>query len=134
MLKRSVVAVMVVLLAVAMAAVAQQKGGEDEIGHYDLAAGWPLPVCGEGYQSGSVPGVFAETPDRVFVFQRGCLPELPPSSSIVPSRNAAGYSLAASNQERWPRWDHILMIFNQRGSWSSPGNSTTGSSFGPTGC
>ena len=115
MANRTVVAAVVVLLAVAVAAVGQQKGGEDETGPYDLATNWPLPVCGQGYQWGSVGGVFAETPDRVFVFQRGCLPAIPPGNSIVPPRNAAGYSLAAENRENWPRWDHILMIFNKEG-------------------
>ena len=92
-----------------------QKGGEDETGPYELVANWPLPVCGDGYQWGSVSGVWAETPDTVFVFQRGCLPALPPSSSIVPARNASGYSLATDRQENWPRWDHVLMVFNREG-------------------
>ena len=34
----------------------QEKGGEDETGPYELVANWPLPVCGDGYQWGSVGG------------------------------------------------------------------------------
>src|SRR5687768_8394612 len=62
------IAALAALLAISMVAAAQQKGGEDETGPYNLVTGWPMPVCGDGYQIGSVGGVFAETPDRVFVF------------------------------------------------------------------
>ena len=92
-----------------------QKGGENETGPYDLVRGWPQPVCGAGYQSGSTGGVWAETPDTVFVLQRGCLPALPPSNSIVPSRNASQYSLAATDPARHPRWEHILVVYNREG-------------------
>ena len=92
-----------------------QKGGENETGPYDLASNWPIPVCGDGYQWGSVGGVWAETPDTVFVLQRGCLPALKPPTSIVPERNASGFSLAAANPANHPRWDHILMVFNREG-------------------
>src|SRR5258705_9295893 len=57
-----------------------EKGGEDETGPYEVVPNWPDPtMCGAGYQQGSVSGVWAETPDRIFVFQRRCLPALPPS-------------------------------------------------------
>jgi hypothetical protein len=103
------------LLVWCAAALAQQKGGNDITGPYDVVADWPKPVCGDGWQWGSVGGVWAESPDRVFVFQRGCLPALPPSNSIVPERNASGYSLAAEDPARHPRWDHVLMIFDRNG-------------------
>ena len=74
-----------------------------------------MPVCGAGYQSGSTGGVWAETPDTVFVLQRGCLPAIPTPTSIVPSRNASQYSLAAEDPARHPRWDHILVVYNREG-------------------
>jgi len=98
-----------------IAALAQEKGGNHITGPYDLAAGWPRSVCGDGYQWGSVSGVWAESSDRVFVFQRGCLPELEPSNAIVPTRNASRYSLSGTDPERHPRWDHNLLIFNRDG-------------------
>lgn len=108
---------LVILMGCAMAIHAfPQKGGEDETGPYELVGSWPLPVCGEGHQIGSVGGVWAETPDRVFVFARGCLPTAPPFTGIVPPRNASQYSLAADDQKLWPRWDHILMVFDREGS------------------
>ena len=93
----------------------QQKGGADITGPYEVVANWPENVCGAGYQGGSVGGVFAETPDRVFVFQRGCLPTLPASNAIVPERNASGYDLSQEAKDRHPRWDHVLNIFNRDG-------------------
>jgi peptidylamidoglycolate lyase len=96
-----------------------QKGGEDATGPYKLVANWPEDMCGEGWMNGSVGGVWAETPDRIFVFQRGCLPELPPAQggggpNLAPARNASQYTLAAP-KERWPRWDYVLFVLNRDG-------------------
>ena len=93
----------------------QASGGDDISGPYDVVENWPENACGEGYQGGSVGGVFAETPDRVFVFQRGCLPVLENPGAPVPRRNTSGFDLSQRDPERHPRWDHILMIFNSEG-------------------
>lgn len=95
----------------------QQKGGGDEFGPYELVPNWPENVCGPGFQQGSVGGIFAESPDRVLIFQRGCLPALKEPvtpQSLVPERNASGYSLSAA-PERHPRWDNVLYIVNRDG-------------------
>lgn len=102
-------------LAFSAAANAQMKGGDDITGPYDVVAGWPENVCGDGWQIGSTGGVWAEHADRIYVLQRGCLPELPPSNQIVPGRNASGYSFAASDPARHPRPGLHLMIFNRDG-------------------
>src|SRR4026209_968924 len=47
------------------------KGGEDETGPYDVVADWPQPWAKPGYIWGSQPGVFAETPNRIFLAVRG---------------------------------------------------------------
>ncbi len=101
--------------AISMSAMAQRKGGDDITGPYNVVIDWAENVCGPGWQSGSTSGVWAENADRVYVFQRGCLPEIPPPTSIVPSRNASGYSLSASDPARHPRWEYNLMIFNRDG-------------------
>ena len=49
----------------------QEKGGEDETGPYEVVAGWPQPWAQTGYIWGSQPGVFAESPNRMFLAVRG---------------------------------------------------------------
>jgi hypothetical protein len=90
------------------AAVPDEKGGLDITGPYDVVAGWPKPLSAmpghEGWSWGSVQGVFAESPNRVYVVQRGELPQMqrPPARAIrdigpslsfpvgqVPFRNAS---------------------------------------------
>jgi peptidylamidoglycolate lyase len=112
------------MVGVAVAAttfVALEKGGNDVTGPYNLVTGWPANPCGEGYTFGSTAGIFAETPNRVLIFQRGCLPVLPDGgsdfgpTSLVPERNASGYDLSRDEPERQPRWDHVLYIVNRDG-------------------
>src|SRR5215216_1860522 len=85
-------------------AVSQQKGGQEDFGPYELVENWPQPlpdgadgVKHEGWTWGSVGAVYAETPDRIWIAQRGELPrpagEKPwtPYSMLTPSRgNATG--------------------------------------------
>src|SRR5918999_4334939 len=49
----------------------QQRGGEDETGPYEVVPNWPQPLAQPGYALGSQGGVFAESPDRVFLVNRG---------------------------------------------------------------
>lgn len=57
-----------------------RKGGQDIYGHYEVVADWPKALATlpghEGWTWGATQSVFAETPDRVFVLQRGELPAL----------------------------------------------------------
>ena len=117
--KRSVVGIAAVALAIsAVALLPAQKGGGDEFGPYELVENWPQDPCGEGYQQGSVGGIFAESADRVLIFQRGCLPKLTApitSQSLAPERNASGYDLSQTDPARQPRWDNVLYIVNRDG-------------------
>src|SRR5688572_32670559 len=97
-----------VLLAIGGFAQTSQKGGGDITGPYDVVAGWPQNWCGEGFQIGATAGIWAETPDRVIVLARGCLPALDNPGDPVPTRNAAGYDLSQQDTTRHPRWDHII--------------------------
>ena len=121
---RSLLLTAVLLFVVAVAAtpwVLAEKGGDDLTGPYNLVAGWPQNPCGEGYTFGSTAGIFADSPNRVLIFQRGCLPVLPDGGSdfgpgdLAPERNASGYSLSADEPDRHPRWDHNLYIVNRDG-------------------
>jgi len=49
----------------------QQKGGEEETGPYDVVANWPQPWAKPGYIWGSQPGIFAESPNRIYIAARG---------------------------------------------------------------
>lgn len=93
---------------------------------YDIVRGWHKPFAAPGFAFGGNSGVFAESPDRILVAQRGEF-RLP---SPVPPEYAgfAGslkmnvltladrrvwqnclYTLDANGQvkERWTQWDHL---------------------------
>jgi hypothetical protein len=72
------------------AAAVPQKGGEDETGPYEVVPNWPQPFHEEGWTWGSTAAVWAESPDRVFVFQRGELDVLKakPGGGGLPPRAA----------------------------------------------
>ena len=84
------------------------KGGEDETGPYEVVSNWPQPLHNDGWSWGSVAGVWAETPDRVFVFQRGELEVLkePIGGGGLPKRVAT---------QAKPRWEHCLLILDRNG-------------------
>jgi peptidylamidoglycolate lyase len=73
------------------AAVPSEKGGQDMFGAYDVVPNWPKPLATvpghEKWTWGAGQGVFAESPNRVFVLQRGELPvvERPKTVKIAPS-------------------------------------------------
>jgi len=97
------------------AAVPGEKGGWDLTGPYDVAKDWPKPLSQlpghDGWTWGAVESVFAESPNRVFVLQRGelpyyakrpqavALPQVGPSLSFpvgeVPIRNASQGAVAS---------------------------------------
>src|SRR3990170_9003056 len=71
------------------AAVPGEKGGQDLTGPYEVVANWPKPFSQlpghENWTWGAVQGIFAESPNRVFIVQRGELPRLArPASRPVP--------------------------------------------------
>src|SRR6266446_824968 len=64
------------------AAVPGLKGGQDVFGPYDPVPGWPKPMAEspanhEGWSYSQATFVYPESPDRVFVAQKGELPVLP---------------------------------------------------------
>src|SRR6202795_2727404 len=75
---------------VSFAAVPGAKGGEDIAGPYDPVPDWPKPLTSlpghENWTWGAVEGIFAESPDRVFIAQRGELPALKrPVNTPIPA-------------------------------------------------
>ena len=102
-----------------------QVGGEDETGPYEVATGWPQPLGHPGWTWGSQGGVFAETPNRIYIANRGELP--------IPEKAPEGYTggygafgqPATSGKprmencilvvdgngkllENWTQWDHLF--------------------------
>ena len=72
-----------------MAAVPGERGGQDIFGPYEVQADWPqdlttLPGHAE-WTFGAGQSVFAESPNRVFMLQRGELPNLkrPPTTRLT---------------------------------------------------
>src|SRR6201987_5172293 len=64
------------------AAVPGQKGGQDVFGPYDPVRNWEKPLAEgltelKGWDFSQATYVFPETPDGVFVAQKGLLPVLP---------------------------------------------------------
>ena len=116
----AVAAVILFLLAIGGSAQAPQpKGGGEETGAYDIVPGWPANYCGPGFVIGATGGIWAESPDRVIVFSRGCLPEIKddrgPAENFIPLRNAANFDLSQTDPSRHPRWDHIVNIVDRNG-------------------
>jgi len=129
-------ALAVILAAVfAVVSLAQEKGGQEEFGPYEPVANWPQPlpdgadgVTHAGWTWGSVGAVYAETPDRIWIAQRGELP-LPegakpwtPYGALQPPRQATGNTdgLSATcetvNKRGWERrWHHSVFIVNRDG-------------------
>ncbi len=67
-----------------------QKGGEDITGPYEAVADWPKPLTSlpghEKWTWGAVEGIYAESPNRVFIVQRGEEPALKrPANTPLPA-------------------------------------------------
>jgi sugar lactone lactonase YvrE len=112
-------ALVVCLSALAIVPMLAQKGGEDETGPYEVVKDWPVPLGHAGFTWGSTAGVFAETPDRVFILMRGELP-VPPKA---PAGFTGGYgALGTPATDGTPRLQNCLIIVDRHGklieSWT----------------
>src|SRR5688500_2669259 len=129
-------------------AVEAPKGGQDQTGPYTVAENWPKPLSQlrghEKWTWGAVQGIFAESPNRVYVLMRGELPELQrptevpypnvgPSLSFpvaqTPFRNASVGPVSSpgnSGSDGWngwkgklgvdARWEHCLFVVDGAGN------------------
>src|SRR3954471_5809604 len=63
------------------AAVPNEKGGQDLFGGYEVQQNWPKPISqlpgNEKWTWGAGQGIFAESSNRVFLLERGNLPNIP---------------------------------------------------------
>lgn len=98
---------------------AQERGGEDVTGPYDVVEGWmkPLPWH-QGWTFGLIAAVFPETPDRIFVLQGGELPDPRPTDrSPGPRSNSdhrpTNFVLILDGDgelvQSWSQWDSLFV-------------------------
>jgi hypothetical protein len=92
---------------------AQEKGGENETGPYDVVTGWPKPLGHPGWTWGSQGGVFAENPNRIILLQRGELP--------VPEKAPEGYTggygaFGTPATQGKPRLEHCILMVDADGT------------------
>ena len=71
-------------------AVAGEIGGQDLFGAYDIVRDWPKDVSTlpghENWTFGAAQGIFAESPNRVFLLARGELPNIKrPPNTLIPA-------------------------------------------------
>ena len=82
------------------AAVPGEKGGQDIFGAYEAVPDWPKDLSTikghEGWTFGAGQSVFAESPNRIFVLQRGELPDLGRPKTIA-SRSSGRASSSRSD-------------------------------------
>jgi len=97
----------------ATSAQAQQKGGEDETGPYEVVEGWPKSLGHPGWTWGSQGGVFAENPNRIILLQRGELP--------VPEKAPEGYTggygaFGIPATQGKPRLENCILVVDADGT------------------
>ena len=114
----------------------QERGGQEEFGPYELVANWPQPlpdgpdgVKHDGWTWGSVGAVYAETPDRIWIAQRGELP-LPSGAkpwtpySMLQSRrgnatgndDGLGATCEPTEKRGWERrYHHVIFVVDRNG-------------------
>ena len=124
-----------------------EKGGQEEFGPYELVENWPMPLPDEadgishdGWTWGSVGAVYAESPDRIWIAQRGELP-LPegndpwtPYAMLNPSMgnatgndNGLGATCQPAAERGWERrYHHVIFVVDGDGnmvdSWTQNDN------------
>ncbi len=123
-------------------------GGQDQTGPYEVVLDWPKPLSQlaghDDWTWGAVQGIFAESPDRVFILMRGELPvlerpeevpyaDLGPSLSFpvsaTPFRNASVGPVTSpgnTGSDGWnawqgtlgvdARWEHCLIVVDSEGN------------------
>src|SRR5436190_17673826 len=99
----------------------QEKGGDDVTGPYNVAEKWPHPlsVAKPGYSWGSTGGIFAETPNRIFIANRG---ELKLPEKVPNGFNGYWGSLGQQATTPTPEFRNCIVVVDATGkvveSWT----------------
>ena len=132
----AILALLIATVPLSPTAIEQERGGQEEFGPYEPVADWPKPladgkdgVTHAGWTWGSVGGMYAETPDRIWVAMRGELP-LPPNAKpwtpygmLTPPRRATGNPDGVSatceptEKRGWERrFHHSIIVLDRNGN------------------
>ena len=115
--------VVVVLGLLSAPAFLQEKGGDDRTGPYDVVPNWPGPlsVARPGNIWGSTGGIFAETPNRVFIANRGEL-KLPTDRPLPNNFTGFWGSFGQQATGQTPEFRNCIVIVDANGkvleSWT----------------
>ena len=118
---------MIIAVAASVPASLQEVGGEEETGPYDVVPQWlkPLPTHNAEWGWGNAAGVFAQSPDRIFVLTRGDLPKppvrTPRTLMLTPQQVLASNDTRKQNfvvvvnrngemVDNWTQWDSMIRV------------------------
>ena len=100
--------------------IAQEKGGGDETGPYDLVARLAAELLRRGPRH-RLHGRHLGREPRPRLHLQPRLPAGPegrraaPPTAFIPARNASGYDLSQKDPARHPRWDHVFNVVDRDG-------------------
>ena len=98
----------------------QEKGGDDYTGPYNVVPKWPLPsrLAKPGRIFGSTSGIWAETPNRVYVSVRGeiVLPETVNGRKVPPNFTGAFGALGMQATSQVPDMRNCILILDASGN------------------
>jgi DNA-binding beta-propeller fold protein YncE len=94
------------------AKIQNQAGGEDETGPYDVVADWPKSLGHPGWTWGSQGGVFAESPNRIYIANRGELP-IPPKAPEGYTGGYGAFGQPATSGK--PRLENCILVVDANG-------------------
>ncbi|MBI2833755.1 MAG: 6-bladed beta-propeller [Acidobacteria bacterium] len=91
------------------------KGGEDISGPYEVVADWPQPLH-NGWQMGRTAGVYAESPDRLYVVTTGEIPsDYQGERRWGPTAIPKLFPVTSELTTKKGRWEHNLLVFDRNG-------------------
>lgn len=93
------------------------KGGTSETGPYEVVPDFFKPPFPEGWTWGPVAGILAESPNRIYVYQRGILPVPKLASDLygLPLRNATSSNDRNSELGKALRREYVLTVYDADG-------------------
>lgn len=94
------------------------KGGQEISGAYEVVTGWPKALPGhEEWQMSRVAGVWAETPDRIWVATSGELPvNYQGQRAWGPTTIPKLVPAIADLTTKIGRYEHIILVFDRNGN------------------